>query len=729
MIEEEMINDIVEGMEDQIEDVVEKMEVEDDNGLKPMTDDDIKNIASDAVTDAIDFIESEIAEDRIKAQRYFDGEVDIGEEEGRSGIVATKVRDTIRNIKPSLMRVFLSNQNFVQFVPRNPQEVQQAETATQYVHSEFTEKNGYRLINDAFHDALLKKAGVLKVYWDEYTDSETYTLTNLSEAEMMVVVNDPDVEVLEQGMETSMSMDEFGMQVETPVYSLRVAHYKKGGKLCVESVPPEEFFVSRSARSIDDAYCVGHRTEMRVSDLVAMGYDFETVSKLSGITDYDSMAEAEDFERRGYDQVKEEDILDPSMKQVSVTEAYMKMDVDGTGIAQLHRILMGGGDYQLLDVTPVNEVPFAIFEVDPEPHAFFGRSVADLIIDDQDASTAILRGVLDNIAMTNNPRTMMVEGQVNIDDLLNNEIGGVVRVKQAGAIQELSVPFVAGQTLGALQYYDSVIEQKTGVSRASMGLDPDALQNATATAAKLTVNAAAGQIEVIARNLAEGGMTRLFRLMLKVLVENSPDEQMMRIAGDQFAPIDPRSWNTDMGMSVNVGLGTGKDDERIQVLMQTLQTQMQIWQNYGPTNGLVGMTNIRNTLADILGMGGVRNADRYYQPMDQQKEMMLIQQAQQMAQQKQDPNQMLAMAQVQAEQIRAQSKMQSDQLKAQLDAQKALAADDRERDKMDQDLIVKAAEIIGRYGTAVDVENIKSMQNEPRFPDVAPTEAIPQVRY
>ena len=725
MIEEEMLEQIVE----EITTVVDEAEIENDNGLKPMTEDDIQNIASDAVTDAIDFVESEIAEDRIKAQRYFDGEVDIGEEDGRSTIVSTKVRDTIRNIKPSLMRVFLSNQNFVQFVPRNPQEVQQAETATQYVHSEFTEKNGYRVISDAFHDALLKKAGVVKVYWDEYSESETYTLTNLSEAEMMVVVNDPDVEVMEQGMETSMSMDEFGAEIETPVYSLRVAHYKKGGKLCVESVPPEEFFVSRSARSLDDAYCVGHRTEMRVSDLVAMGYDFEMVSNLSGITDYDSMAEAEDFERRGYDQVKEEDILDPSMKQISVTEAYMKIDVDGTGIAQLHRILMGGGDYQLLDVTPVNEIPFAVFEVDPEPHAFFGRSVADLIIEDQDASTAIMRGILDNIAMTNNPRTMMVEGQVNIDDLLNNEIGGVVRVKQAGAIQDLAVPFVAGQTLTALQYYDSMIEQKTGVSRASMGLDPDALQNATATAARLTVNAAAGQIEVIARNLAEGGMTRLFKLMLKALVENSPEDTMMRVAGDQFAPIDPRSWNTDMGMSVNVGLGTGKDDERIQVLMQTLQTQMQIWQAYGASNGLVGMTNIRNTLADILGMGGIRNADRYYQPMDQQREQMLVQQAQMMAQQKQDPSQMLAMAQVQGEQIKAQAKIQSDQLKAQLDAQKALAADDRERDAMDQELLIKAAEVIGKYGTAVDVERIKAMQAEPRYADVAPTEAIPQSRF
>jgi len=184
-----------------------------------------------------------------------------------------------------------------------------------------------------------------------------------------------------------------------------------------------------------------------------------------------------------------------------------------------------------------------------------------------------------------------------------------------------------------------------------------------------------------------------------------------------------------MGLTVNVGLGTGKEDEKIAVLQSALQTQMSIWQNYGPTNGLVGMTNIRNTLADILAVGGIKNADRYYMPMDPQREQQLVMQAQQMAQQKQDPNQMLAQAQIQAEQIKAQSKMQSDQLKAQLDAQKALAADDRERDKMDQDLLVKAAEVIGKYGTAVDVERIKQMQSEPRFPDATPTEVIPQTRF
>ena len=98
--------------------------------LEKMTDDQVQDIASDAVTSAISFIESEIAEDRIKSQRYFEGETDIGQEDGRSRIVATKVRDTIRAIKPSLMRVFLSSENAVEFIPTSQEDVKGAEQAT-----------------------------------------------------------------------------------------------------------------------------------------------------------------------------------------------------------------------------------------------------------------------------------------------------------------------------------------------------------------------------------------------------------------------------------------------------------------------------------------------------------------------------------------------------------------------------------------------------------------------
>ena len=696
--------------------------------LKPMTEREIESIAREAVNDSVDFVESEIAEDRIKAQRYFDGEVDIGEEEGRSKVVATKVRDTIRAIKPSLMRVFLSTDKPVEYVPRGPEDVQAAEQATEYMHYVFNEHNGYRVLNDAFHDAMVKKVGIVKVYWDNYQEQETYDFESLNEMEYRVITMDDDVEVLESTKRVEMTIDEMGMEIESPYYDLKIARYKDVGKMCIESVPPEEFFVDRNARSLDDAYAVCHRTEMRIGDLISMGYDYEDVKDLTGLQHADTFSEVEEFERRGYEEdYSDEDIKDPAMRLVAVTEVYMKIDVTGSGIPTLQKVTLGGAQYKLLDYMACTHIPFAAFEVDPEPHTFYGRSVADLIINEQDASTAMLRGVLDNVALTNNPRMEILDGAVNIDDLLNNEIGGVIRVKQQGAIVPQAIPFVAGQTLAALQYMDQEIEDKTGVTRASTGLSPDALQNTTAAAVQATVQAQAGQIEVMARNLAEGGMRQMFTLMLKVMHENVEEQQMMRIAGTDYVPVDPRSWNVTMDVTVNVGLGTGQEEQKLAALMQAFQVQQQILGQYGPQNGIVTLTQVRNTLADMMALNGIRNSTRYFNPMNPQTEQQLIQQQQQAAQQQQqgqqgDPQ---AQAYLQAEQMKAQAKaqtdmakmqaqMQKDQFKLQLEAQKAAADDDRERDKMDQDLLVSAAEILGKYGTAVDVERIKQMQAIPR---------------
>lgn len=186
-----------------------------------------------------------------------------------------------------------------------------------------------------------------------------------------------------------------------------------------------------------------------------------------------------------------------------------------------------------------------------------------------------------------------------------------------------------------------------------------------------------------------------------------------------------------MDISVNVGLGTGREDQKVSVLNQALQVQTQIFQAYGPGNGVVSLSNIRNTLSDLLAVNGVRNSDRYFMPMNPQLEQqIMMQRQQQQAQQQQtDPNAAI----LQAEQIRAQAKMQTEQMKAmakiegdklrlQLDAQKAIAEDDRKRDEMDQDLLLAAAEYLAKYNIAVDVAQIKQMQNMPRYPE-APTPA------
>ncbi len=694
--------------------------------LKKMDNDEVQSIVKDALDSAISFIESEIAEDRIKSQRYFEGEVDIGQEDGRSKIVATKVRDTIRAIKPSLMRVFLSSENPVEYVPSSQEDVVGAEQATKFAHWKFQQLDGYRLLNDAIHDALVKKTGVIKIWWEDNTEAEIHSYTNVTEEEMMAIVNEDNVTVLEHTAEIEMEMNELGIEVEVPMHSLKVSYEKKTGKLQMESVPPEEFIVDRNAKNIADAHIVAHRTEMRVSDLVQMGYDFEEISNLSGLSSDDTYTDSEAFERKGYEQDEEEHMADPSMKKVSVTEAYMKIDKEGTGVAIMYKLLLAGGDDKLLECEPYGEVPFAVFEVDPEPHTFFGRSVADLLMNDQDSSTAMLRGMMDNVALTNSPRQGYVQGQVNVDDLMNNEIGGLVRMKSPQALVDIATPFVAGQVLTAMQYMDDAVEAKSGVSRASMGLDPDALQNTSATAARLQAQQGSAQIEVMARNIAEGGMKRLFKLLLHLMVENSCEETMMRLHG-QFQPVDPRIWNTDMDMTVNVGVGTGQEGERHAALSQALQMQMQIWSQYGNGNGLVTMTGIRNTLGDMLALQGVRNVDRYFNPMTPEMEQQLIAQQQQQAQE--NPQMTDGEALVQAEQYKADKAAEMNMIKLQIDAQKALAVDDRERDKLDQDLIIKAAEILGNYGTKVDVEQIKAAQQEARYPQESPAQAVTGGRF
>ena len=683
---------------------------------KEKTKSEIEGIVRDAIAQAVDFAESEVSQQRVKAQRYFDGEVDIGHEEGRSKVVATKVRDTIRAVKPSLMRVFMSTSKPVEYTPRGPEDVAMAEQATNYMHYIFNKNNGYRVLNDAFHDALIKKNGIVKAYWEESERSEIFTFDHLTDEEYTLIASDDDVTILEHGVETSMSMDDFGMEMEMPEHSLKISRRMPEGRLKIESVAPEDFFVDAQAKNIDDAYVVAQRTEMRVGDLVAMGFDFEEVVGLGSNFGASSMANEEDFVRRGYSQDSYDDQEgDPSMRLVTITEAYMRIDVDGTGIPALHRFICGGTTYKLLDFMPCDEIPFAVFEIDPEPHTFYGRSLAEIVMDDQDASTSILRGILDNVAMTNNPRIGIVDGAVNIDDVMNNEIGAIVRMRQAGSVQPLDIPFTAGQTLSALTYMDQLVEQKTGVSRASMGLDPDAMQSTTKAAVQATIQAAAGQDEVMVRNLAVG-MRDLFGIMLRTAIKHTDEEQMMQMNG-QFVQVDPRVWKVDMDVGINVGLGTGREEEKMMALQQIFQVQQQVYAQYGPMNGVVSLTNIRNSLADILAASGIRNAERYFAPMTPEIEQQMLMQQQQAAQMQPpmpDPTQML----MQTEAMKAQTKAQVDMTKAQLEHQRKMHEmgmnDDLYRDQMAQDLMVDAAKIYGQYGATVDTARIKAEQDRER---------------
>jgi len=703
----------------------------DDAAFRALTEDEIEGIVGVAVEDAIDFIETEIQPRREKAMRYFSGQVDIGEEEGRSKIVATKCRDTVRAVKPSIQRVFMTSDRPVEFKPSGPEDVASMEQAGVYANAKFRQSNGYQILRDTTHDALVSICGFTKTHWAEYEEPKIFTFEGLDDDQFAAISDDPSITMLsdeayddeatigmmqeqiqqaqmmaQQAQATGQQIDPAQMpqmpEVLPQLHDVRVLRRDPKGELRIDTVPPEEFFINRSARSDTDFYVIGQRTLMRVADVIAMGIDEEIALGLDADADDDDDGEV----RRGYslDQNDEQSAVDPSMKSVTMTEAYMRVDVDGTGIPVLHKFLLGGSGNTLLDYEPVDDHPFAGWHIDPEPHTYFGRSLVEIVEADQDAATSILRGILDNVMMTNQPRMEAVKGQVNMDDLLNNEIGGVVRVNAPGMLRDIAVPFVAGQTLPALQYVDQMVEVKTGVTRASMGLDPDAMQSTTRAAVQATVGAAAGQVEVMVSNLGYTGMRRMFCQILRLMSQHSVKEEMLRINGT-YVPMDPRIWDGEMDATVNVGLGTGKEEQKLAVLGQTLALQQQVIQAYGPANPVAGLQQMRNTLADMLSMNGLHNADRYWLPIAPPQPGQ-AQQPQQGGQQGGDPAQAL----VQAEQIKAQAKMATDAQRIQLDAYKAQLQDDRERDRMTQDMEIAMAQVAGKYGIALDTARIKAEQ-------------------
>lgn len=720
----------------------------DDEPFKALSDDEIEGVVGQAVDDAVDFIESEISERRLKSIRYFNGEVDIGHEDERSSTVVTKCRDTVRAVKPSIQRIFMTADRPVEFIPQGPEDVALMEQAGTYAAAKFRQNNGFQILRDVTHDALVSITGFTKAHWSDYDQVKIYNYADLDEAQYRAIIDTPDVEILSEvarvddvtvqmmqdQIDAAQQMAQQAAAMGQPVdpsqlpqmpdplpqlYDLRILRRTPRGKLLIETIPPEDFFIDRNARSDEDYYVIGHRTEMRAADVIAMGIDEDDVLELDSAKSADTR-DQEDEERRRYttNRDESENSADPAMRLVTITEAYMRVDVDGTGVPILHKFILGGSANKLLAFEPVDDHPFASWHVDPEPHTFFGRSLVEIIEQDQDAATSVLRGILDNVQMTNNPRVEAVKGQVEMDDLLNNEIGAVVRVSQPNMIRDLAVPFVAGQTLPALQYIDNMVEIKTGVTRASMGLDPDALQSTTRAAVTATVSAGAGQVEVMVANLAYTGMRRLFKQILKLMSQHSTRAEMMRINGSYVA-LDPRVWDTELDAEVNVGLGTGREEQKAAILGQVLQLQLQAIQNFGPANPLAGLPQMRNTLADLLAINGVHNSDRHFLPTAPP-------QPPQPQQGEAPPQGDPAQAMVQAETIKAQAKMASDNARIQLDLYKAQLNDDRERDRMAQDMELAMAQIAGKYGIAIDTARIKAEQaaTQPAMPMAAP--AAPQ---
>jgi len=648
----------------------------------PMDAEEVQASLAAQITDAADYCDNVIGPLREKATEYYLGRPFGDEKAGQSQVVSTDVRDTVRAILPNLMRVFFGSERYVEFAPRGPEDEAVAEQASDYVNYILKNDNdGFGTLYSAFKDALIRKTGVVKFWWDESEEVTAEEYCDLDADTARMVLADSDIEAAEVEIEMEDEPQEEGEP--QPSIDIKVKRRVDLDRVRIAAIPPEEFLIDRRARDIESAVFVAHRSVKTVSELVAMGYDYAQLTTMGDASALDMNIEA--VVRRPLEIGDEETpTIDPSLRQVLVHECYIRMDKDGDGIAELRRIVVGGAGNEILTIDGepddriVPEIPFAVFCPDPEPHTFFGQSYADFTMDLQRIKSALMRQMLNNLYLANNPAMAVVEGQVQMDDVLADELGRVIRMRQAGAVTPLAVPFVAQGAFPMLEYLDYVRENRTGITKASMGLDADALQSTTKAAVNATISASQGHIELLARVFAEGGMKRLMRGILGLVVRHQERPRVIRLRG-QWVPMDPRTWHTEMDVIVNVALGRGNDEERLQALQYIAGKQEMLLNGLGPQNPLVSVGNYRATLAAITELAGFRDANRFWLDPAQQP-------PQPPQESPPDPRIMEMQAKLQLEQAKAQTQ-------AQIDAQKAQTAAQIDMQKLQADLAVEREKI------------------------------------
>jgi hypothetical protein len=613
----------------------------------------LASIVSAEIEDATSFIDSDIGPQRAGAvDRYF-GRPYGDEDEGRSQVVSRDVHDTINAILPSLMRVFFGSENVVEFAPEGEEDVETAEQATDYINYIVTVDNdGFEVFLAAIKNALREKVGFIKWWWDDSVTVTTTKYTGLDEMALTQILEDLQRTVEAEIVETSEG--EEGLNV-----TLRLK--KRADRVRIAAVPPDELLIGRRMRTLDDEGYVGHRCEKRVSELVSMGYDRDLVLSCSSDgSELDNSGERQ--ARQPYQDSIGGLASDDSSRLVLYVESYINVDFDDDGIAELRRICTLGPSFKVVANDPVDERPFADLQCDPEPHAFFGESIADKVVDVQWVKTKALRAWADGLAQSIFPRTVVGRGG-NIEDAMNTEVGAVLRAE--GSASEAyffaAAPDTSRAALPLITYMDELRENRTGMSKVSMGLDAEALQNTTATAANGQFSRSQERIELIARVMASG-VRRLFRGLLKLTVENQRKQRMVKLR-NQWVPVDPRSWRVNMDVVPNVALGGGTNAEKMALLTMVAGKQEQIFLTAGPNNPLVTMKQYHTTLSKMLETGGFKDPNAFFTDPDSEEA-----QARQAEQAQQpppvDPKVEEAKARIELESAKAQAAAQRDEQKA-----------------------------------------------------------------
>jgi hypothetical protein len=623
-----------------------------------LTDEELGTILDAEFSTAMGEAGGEISSERARAWDYYLSKPLGNEVEGESDIVTSDVADVVDGIMRSLMRIFTTADNLVSFEPVSKEDIPAAEQESDYVNYVFFKQNpAFLILYTWCFDALVQKNGIVKAWWDESEVITTERYKDLTETEAAKLLEDEELEAIERDERVVHTIDpQFGIPVPVTLHDIKFKRTTKQGRVCVENVPPEEYRISSDSRSLDPskARMVGQERLIKRSDLVAMGFDADVVEELPAHGQQNDSQEGQ--ARRDRTDETEGSALDRSQEEILVREAFIKVDRDGDGKAELLQVFRAGE--KTLSVDDADRQPFHVISAQPLPHKHFGRATAERAMDVQEVSTTLVRQILMNLYHTNSPEKNVWEqamGENTLDDLLTTRIGKINRFTRpvGEAVSVSSVPFTAGATFPMLEYFDKVKRDRTGVQSMSESLSPEALKHVQTTALAPAMERGMAGIEFIARVFAETGIKSLMLHIHELCRKHQNKPQIARLR-NTFVPVDPSDWRTRYDMTVEIGLGIGTREQNLLHLQAIRQSQKDaIAIGWGGLN--VTPQNWYQVDAELVKNAKLTGVEMYFQDPGQQQA---------------PPPNPEAIKLQQQQQALAQQEQQLDQRRQQLDAQK-----------------------------------------------------------
>ena len=692
------------------------LELEDlEEGDEPLVDEQhVQNLLTRQIEAAIAYREDNIEQAQVDATDYYYARPFGNEEEGRSKVVSSDLRDAVLQVMPSLLRIFFGSERVVEFEPEGEEDSAGAAQKSDYMNYIITQDNkGFLIFHAVLKDALVRRLGIIKYWWNEFFRVEQREYTRLDFSQLLILLEDEELDLDIPTLERAGEEDDPITGEPVEIYNVSAKRKIQNGRVAVAAVPPEEFIYSGDARSLDDASLTAHVREVPRDELVAMDVPEDMIDEAvsahsSANLQDDNLIRVRKLEENDAGVYIEDTELPEEIRPVLYAEAYMLFDGDGDGIAELRRFDCVGPKFTIVpneDGQAIGRIvsrrPFALFPMDPEPHTIMGMSFFDLLKDIQKINSQIERATLDSLGLAVEPQQEVNAKAVNMKDLLDPELSGIIRVRgPVGTnIREVKHAFVGKDTLPILQYYGQKVERRTGQSAAAQGLDPDVLQSTTRAGVQATVSAAQARIEIIARVFAETGMTDLFRGMLELVIENQDKPRTVRLR-NKWVEVDPRSWQATMDVRVNVALGTGLVEEKLAMLGMISQKQMELMSNGVP---FVSAVEVRSTLAKISELAGFKNSAEFWKPWSAEDEKA---HQEQLAQQPPQPDPASLIAE--AEKMKGEAAMITAQGKLEIDRQKMWLEDDRDRDKVARDLALRERIAEIEFGREIHDSELKA---------------------